>query len=186
MRFTITFHGPFHVATGTPELGVDRSVDRENPLPATSLKGLMRAAASEQLGLRDDVVDAVFGEDPTRQGRARSPLAASPWWWSDAEFAGAPVVTNTTQIRIDDESGVTRRGFVMFGEHVWAEAATFDVEQREQVDDLDLHELVLRGAARAVVSLGGLRRKGEGWVTVSGDPWSLADTTRLLALRKES
>lgn len=183
MQFTITFHGPFHVATGTAEQGIDRTVDPDALLPASSLKGLMRAAAAEQLGVAPSVVDAVFGDDPTRRDRdRRRRLRPSPWWWSDAALVGAEVA-NITQIRVDDETGTTDRGFLMFGQHVWAEAATFDVEQRDPVDDLALHTLVLNAAARAVVSLGGQRRRGEGWVTVTGEPWTLQHTAQLMALR---
>ena len=38
LMFTITFRGPFHIG-GTPSEGLDRTVDREVPLPGTSLKG---------------------------------------------------------------------------------------------------------------------------------------------------
>ena len=44
ITFTVTIHGPFHISAGESGDGADNVVDRDNPLPASSLKGLMRAA----------------------------------------------------------------------------------------------------------------------------------------------
>lgn len=190
MRFEVTFHGPFHVATGVPELGVDRPVDPANPLPASSLKGLMRAAARDQLGLRDEVVNAVFGDDPTQEGRAPGQLKGSPWWWSDADLGEQPTVTNVARIRVDDDAGIVARGFIMFGKHVWADTASFVVEQVGDVADARIDTLVLRASAMAVLSLGGQRRRGEGWVTIAPGadeaPWAASDTAELMKLRREA
>lgn len=176
ITFTITFHTPFHVSTGTSERGLDRLVDAENPLPASSLKGRMRAAARETLRLDPGLVAAVFGS-------ASDP---SPWWWSDAAFSDDPLIRNVARVKIDDASGTTERGFLMFGQHVWADTATFTVAPRVTIARHDEHELVLRASARAITSLGGQRRRGEGWVTVTGGDWSPADTTRLITLRETS
>lgn len=176
MKFTITFHTPFHVSTGTSEKGLDRLVDVDNPLPASSLKGRMRAAASEDLGLPSALVDDVFGHVG----------APSPWWWSDAEFDSL-TVRNITQIKVNDRSGTSERGFLMFGQHVWATTAVFDVVRRVvQADRFPDHELVLRASARAITSLGGQRRRGEGWVTISEGPWTSQDTRRLIAMRGQA
>lgn len=171
ITFAMTFHGPFHVATGSGEDGMDRLVNHENPLPASSLKGVMRAAATEELGIAPEIVNEVYGLKN-----------ASPWWWSPARFVGRPVIGTATRIRIDEATGTTKRGFIMFGEQVWADRAVFTVTAREIISgDQALHELVLRASARAVTSVGGQRRRGEGWVTVTDDQaWSADDTARLL------
>ncbi|WP_051209227.1 RAMP superfamily CRISPR-associated protein [Propionicicella superfundia] len=177
LAFTIRFHGPFHVGTGRPEPGLDNAVDRDTPLPASSLKGLMRAAARESLGVRETLVDDVFGK----------PRQPAPWWWSDAQFAVPIAVTSTTRISVDDATGLAKRGFLMFGEHAWAEPATFCVEPRVRLSDeqYSVHSLVLRAAALAVLGLGGGRRRGEGWVSIEddGEPWTDADSERLIAAR---
>ena len=47
ITFTLAMHGPFHVSTGTPDEGMDSPIDLSCPLPATSLKGLLRAEVTE-------------------------------------------------------------------------------------------------------------------------------------------
>ena len=49
ITFTLAMHGPFHVSTGTPDEGMDSPIDLACPLPSTSLKGLLRAEATERL-----------------------------------------------------------------------------------------------------------------------------------------
>lgn len=159
-EFTITFHGPFHVGSGVASQGLDRVVDHVKPLPATSLKGVMRAAARD-LGVRPQVVTEIFGGPGG---------AGSPWWWSDAEFDTSDMVFDRlARIRVDDESGLVKRGFLMMGEVVWAPRARFRVAPLVSLDptDADRDRLVLRAAARAVVAVGGSRRRGEGWVTMT-------------------
>lgn len=181
MIFTITFHGPFRVGTGTPSEGLDARVDRDVLLPSTSLKGVMRAAASETLRLPDRLVSEVFGQG---SGGVASGTGGAPWGWSDAEFA-TPAITPVTRIRIDDATGLTQRGALMMGEHVWASTASFTVFPLTLLADparLTLHSRVLRASARAVTSLGGLRRRGEGWVSITDDqPLTTSDVEALLA-----
>ena len=183
ITFTITFHGPFHVSTGMSENGLDRTVDHTNLLPSSGLKGLMRAAASEELELVNELVDDIFGFG-TRSNRRPDGVdsTSSPWWWSTPTFASPAVVSTATRIRVDETTGATDRGFLMIGEHVWADSATFTVEPRVRMERRALHELVLRAAARAVTSLGGQRRRGEGWVTIRDElDWSGADSRTLLS-----
>lgn len=167
ITFTITFHGPFRVGTGTPAEGLDARVDLSNPLPSTSLKGVMRAAAVETLGLPPDLVADVFGSKAGDRSRSAT---ACPWGWTDAQFAGLLPPQPVTRIRVD-EHGLTRRGALMFGEHLWADSATFEVFQRHELDAATVrqHRLVLAAAGRAVSSVGALRRRGEGWVTITDD-----------------
>jgi CRISPR/Cas system CMR subunit Cmr4 (Cas7 group RAMP superfamily) len=176
ITFTIRFHGPFHVGTGNPDDGLDRPVDRSNLLPATSLKGLLRAEATEVLGIDGALVDRVFG--------ARGKPGA--WWWEDARPDGFLDVRRMARIVVGD-NGIVSRGFLMLGEHVWLERATFQVGPLRQLEpaDQELHMRVLRAAARSCMSLGGSRRRGEGWVSITDDQsvWTVDDSRAIVASR---
>ncbi|PZS33528.1 MAG: RAMP superfamily protein [Pseudonocardiales bacterium] len=175
LRFTIRFRTPFHVARAGAAEGMDSLVDRDVLLPSTSLKGRMRAEASALLGARHRLVAAVFGD--------RS--HPSPWAWTDAHVH-APQIGQAARIRVDDDTGTADGGFLMFGEQVWAREATYSVAclarlapevERDQ-------RLVLRAAARGIVSLGGSRRRGQGWVSISdGDDWPADGAIRLVEIR---
>jgi len=183
ITFTISFHGPFHIGSGVPDQGLDRILDRDDLVPASSLKGAMRAAAREVLKLDVALVGAVFGDSSQPDPGVASRRRSSPWEWSHADL-GDHTIQNLARIRMDDTTGTVARGFLMLGEVVWADTATFTVRQSSSIDgDLGDHLLVLRAAARAVTSLGGGRRRGEGWVTIS-DPeaWGADDTRSLRAL----
>lgn len=175
IHLTITFHGPFQVSTGSAGPGRDTTVDRHNLLPSTSLKGLMRYAAKHVLTLPCAVVEEVFGSNTT----------PSPWAWTDAQFARKPIVTPSARIKITGDRGRVEEGFLMLGEQVWAEKASFDVIPVDVPDDrLDQQRLVLEGSARAVTSLGSHRHRGSGWVSISGGPWTEQATGKLLDLRR--
>lgn len=180
-EFTITFHGPFHVGSGVADQGLDRVLDRGALLPGTSLKGVMRAAARETLRLDDSLVAQVFGGTLDDNGTTRR--VASPWAWSDAELSDR-TFQNLARIRINDETRTTERGFLMLGESVWATSARFTVTQHAELSgDVEEHKLVLRASARAVTAIGGGRRRGEGWVTITdGADWDRADTHLLRSL----
>lgn len=180
LDFDITFHGPFHVARGQAAGGNDRTVDRKQLLPASSLKGLLRAEAREQLELRRSLIDEVFG--------ARRP---SPWVWSDASMTGPGEVRRSARIRIGDaERGQAEDEFLMIGQQVWATSAVFSVEQWSEIppERIADHLLVLTAAALSVTALGGARRRGEGWVSISrrGFTWDADSTTSLLELREDA
>lgn len=177
MRFSIAFHGPFRVGTGSAGGGLDDVIDRSDPLPATSLKGLMRAAAIDLLGA-GGLVDEVFG----------TPSAPSPWSWSGARLEGV-TIRRRARVSLDPNTGTAREGALVFVEEVWAERGTFSVDRREPVppDRISLHELVLACAGQTVTSLGGDRRRGWGWVTIEADPPVTPEhVTRLAALREEA
>lgn len=156
LEFTIHFRGPFRIGGSDPVDLFDAPVNRANPLPASSLKGLMRAEASERLGIPPRWVEAVFG----------SPAVPCPWWWSDAVLQ-QPSFQPTTRVRVDDV-GRTMRGFLRFGEQVWATTAHFSVERVLQVapQELDRHHDILLAAAASVTSLGESRLRGSGWVDI--------------------
>jgi CRISPR/Cas system CSM-associated protein Csm3 (group 7 of RAMP superfamily) len=162
MKFEVSFFGPFRVATGLAGRGSDITVDLGNLLPASSLKGLMRAAAKQVLAGRPDLVVEVFGE----------PRSPSAWAWSSAALADA-TVRRRARVAIDDTTGTAVAEALLFGEEVWADTATFSVDPLVYLDPerRRLHELVLLAGAHGVHALGGSRRRGLGWVGIqAADP----------------
>lgn len=178
LEFTIRFRGPFAVATGSAGGGIDQCVDPARALPASSLKGLMRAEARHRLGLREQTVAEVFGDH--RQQPAS-------WRWTDARIPDLEVGL-WSRVRLDSQ-GRSDEHALMFGEQCWAKIATFAVVQLQPLDAgaEERHILLLRAAARHVSSLGKHRRRGMGWVSITdGLPWSDDDSQRLIALRAEA
>ncbi|WP_326794936.1 RAMP superfamily CRISPR-associated protein [Streptomyces sp. NBC_01808] len=185
MRVTITFHGPFRVATGRSRPGIDAAVDPDELLPASSLKGLMRDSAERLLPGAKGIADAVFGT-------ARHPSA---WAWEGASFPDPPPrIRVRAQVSLDEETGAAKHGHLLYGEEVWARAAEFTVYRHTRLPRVAGPELgesdhltVLACAAAGVHALGGGRRRGLGWVTCTPrepavDP-ELIDRFRLLAAR---
>ena len=173
MQFTVKFNGPFAVSTGAASVGVDAAVDRAHLLPATAVKGVMRAAAQHLLQLPSTIVEQVFG------GRGTT----SPWSWSTPEFRDHEVVRRA-RLAIDPATRTAAEGHLLLSEEVWADQATFEIRQSGYVDDVSRHELVLAAAATSVHSLGRDRRRGHGWVTVSADhPLSNEDIQAIYDLR---
>ncbi|MGW2320093.1 RAMP superfamily CRISPR-associated protein [Streptomyces sp. NPDC001680] len=152
------FHGPFRIGTGRPAPGADDTVDRDDPLPASSLKGVMRASAAWLLPGGAHLVDRVFGT-------ARQP---SPWHWSGADFGEQPPrAVVRARIAIDPVTGTAREDHLLHVEEHWARNAQFTVTRtaylppEEAADQL----AVLACAAAGVHALGADRRRGLGWVT---------------------
>ena len=176
LKFAISFHGPFRVGGGDPIDLYDAPARRDDPLPQSSLKGLMRAEAHERLGIEGSWVNRVFG----------SQSLPCPWWWSPVRLVGTKF-SATTKVRVDD-AGRSMRGFLRFGEQVWASGATFSIEQVGPIpaEDLKSHRTILMAAAASVTSLGESRLRGSGWVTIRPDdpPGDLAQ--QALALRTET
>ena len=85
IELEIRFNTAFRISQGYGQGEVDDVIDVENPLPATSLKGVMRDAARMVLpGKRQGktyvdhhLVDAVFGKRGS---------GSSPWNFSDGKF----------------------------------------------------------------------------------------------------
>lgn len=156
LHIEITFHGPFHIATGQARDGVLATVDRLAPLPATSLKGLMRASARRLLPYRSDLVAEVFGAS----GRT------SPWHWDNVELADPWHVQQRARIGIDPQTGAARTDFLVVGEEIWAESAELWITERLPLDEATRarHTTVLACAAAGVHGLGSDRRRGWGWV----------------------
>lgn len=163
LAFLVQFHGPFRVGTGRGRDGVDAALDLHDPVPASHLKGVMRASAREVMG--DVGLDEVFGG----QG------SGSPWAWDSAyPLVGdwqdlAPRVA--ARISIDDGMGTARPDHLQLAAQLWPPAgfrARFTVVLAGPLpaERRLWHEAVLRLAARATTALGGQRRRGLGWVTV--------------------
>lgn len=182
MRFTVEFHGPFRVGTGESARGSDDAVDTNDPLPASGIKGAMRAAAAG-IGVKETLIDEVFG----------TAASASPWAWVagyDWQWSGQSTEPDPQQrirIRIDEATGTVEDGGLFNVEALWPTNCAFDIDQIGHVaaDLTELHQAVLRNAARAVHSLGADRTRGFGWVTVKSGHANNAETTddmRLLGL----
>jgi CRISPR/Cas system CSM-associated protein Csm3 (group 7 of RAMP superfamily) len=162
VRFEITFHTPFRVASGQAGDGSDIAVDRGVLLPASSLKGVTRSAARDLLRFPAVLVRQVFGT-------ARQP---SPWAWSDARVTGTsrdgPTVRQRARIQIEAATSTVTRGALAIADEVLAVRAEFSVDRIGWISPGKLaeHETVLLASARAVTAIGGDRRRGLGWVTI--------------------
>jgi CRISPR/Cas system CSM-associated protein Csm3 (group 7 of RAMP superfamily) len=156
VTFSIIFHGPFHVLSGYAGTGsLDLTVDERNPLPGSSIKGVMRATASLVPGLAG-AVDEVFG----------TPARPSLWHWGDAEFDAEPLRRTRSRIAIGDD-GIVADGALVSFEEVWAESATLTIEQQMHEPDparIGREADYLATVARFVRSVGADRNRGFGWV----------------------
>jgi CRISPR/Cas system CSM-associated protein Csm3 (group 7 of RAMP superfamily) len=166
LRFRVEFAGPFRVSAGHARPGVDAAIDLTDALPASSLKGVMRATAKQLLGDDHQHVAAVFG----------TPANPTPWEWEDAiPVDGAwrdPVRASRIHIGADH---VAQNDMLGTAEQTQAAAATFAVHQRSRLADeqLRLHRIVLAVSAAATRTLGANRRRGLGWVHIRCDDVAL-------------
>lgn len=177
MTIDVTLHcrGPLQLA-GT------RSGDPESPptVPASALKGVMRHAARDVLGILPDIEERIFGSPTT----ARS-LVEAPWAWTDAVLR-EPVVEPAPRIKLARAgNGLVESGFLALDVQTWSLGAQFtivpmSVPAGQEEDD----RLVLIASARAVTSIGKLRHRGFGWVTVTAGEWTQECSERLATLRK--
>lgn len=172
--FRVEFAAPFRVSTGHARPGVDDTIDRDTPLPATSLKGLMRATAKQLLGEDHRLVSEVFG-------CVKRP---SPWSWSAARPVDGDWQTPAIAARIRIGDGhVADDDMLSSAEVTQAGAAEFTVNQYGHLteDALARHRALLVVAGHATRSLGANRRRGLGWVhiTCPDDPPN-ADMVRAL------
>jgi CRISPR/Cas system CMR subunit Cmr4 (Cas7 group RAMP superfamily) len=176
VRFEIFFHTPFRVSSGQAGDGSDTTVDRAALLPASSLKGVMLSAARDLLMLPVSQVEAVFG----------TAWHESPWGWSDAAMTEEASIRPRARIRIDPGTGTVARGALLVADEVLATRAEFTVDRIGWVPagQEGVHETILLAAARSVTAVGGDRRRGSGWVTVTpAEPrWSEAHLHAAIAL----
>ena len=170
VRFEIAFHTPFRVASGRAGDGRDTTVDAGALLPASSLKGVMRSAARDLLKFPDALVRRVFGTE-------REP---SLWSWSDArvlDAAGdAPAVRPRARIQIGADTQTVIPGALLIADEVLAVHGEFTIDRTGWIapGTAGEQETVLLAAARAVTAIGGDRRRGLGWVTITAadPPWT--------------
>jgi len=177
LGFTVTFHSTFRVGSTYARDGVDAALDRNDPLPPDHLKGLMRSAAADLLGLRTAEVASIFG----------SPMSPSPWAWSSAQTSDQDwVFSHRHRVGIDPGSHSALKDHLVLGEQAWAHQARFEVRQTGPLDEAasGRHQLILRAAASAVHSVGSWRRRGLGWVGIEPDagPITAEDVATLLSL----
>jgi CRISPR/Cas system CMR subunit Cmr4 (Cas7 group RAMP superfamily) len=178
VKFTIVFHTPFRVATGRAGDGSDSVVDPTMPLPASSLKGVMRAAARDLLGVSEQWVKLVYGWSQLQ----------SPWSWSDAVLTagnGQPLVRPRARIQIDPDTGTVAKGALGIADEVLAKTAEFRVDRAGYLtaEHREHHQTILVASARAVTGLGGSRRRGLGWVSIVplDPPWPAEEDQALTA-----
>ena len=176
MRFEIVFHTPFRVSCGQAGDGSDTTVDRAALLPASSLKGVMLSAARDLLRFPQPLVEAVFG----------TAWRESPWGWSDAAMTQEASTRPRTRIRIEPDTGTVAMGALLVADEVLAARAEFSIDRIGWVEagQEGMHETILLAAARSVTAVGGDRRRGSGWVTVTPvePPWSEAHLRTAAAL----
>lgn len=166
LNFSIEFHGPFLVGGESAGDGADIRVNKDVLIPGSSIKGRLRAEATNVLKVRKKLIDEVFGT-------AHTP---GKWWFSDVVFEdGGCSVRTSNRVAMDStkpESGLTEEHHLVFYDQCWAEAATFRIEQLASMEktELDQHKAVLCAAARSVTNLGAMRRRGHGWVSITPPP----------------
>ena len=124
IEFSVAIHSGFRVGAAYGRDGVDLAVDVEDPLPATHLKGIMRASAVELVTLLDvapELFDVVFG----------SVAMPSSWSWSGARpRAGAEWTVSTRhRVEIDPVAGAARKDHLVRAHRVDTRAATFAVHR---------------------------------------------------------
>lgn len=182
LAFTVTFHSPFRVGAAYARDGVAAALDREDPLPADHLKGVMRAAAVQLLGNRDHpAIGEVFG----------SPRTPSPWSWSHATTADGWAFTRRHRVKIDEDHHSAVKDHLVLAEQSWAASARFRITRVGPVNPGGLpeetHISLLRCAAAGVHGLGAWRRRGLGWVGVTPDdaPVTADDVIAIRALARE-
>ena len=166
LEFRVTFHTAY-------------AVNQQSMVPGSVLKGLMLDAARD-LGLTSPLlwpkVRAVFGGF-ARENELAGPTLPSPWAWSDLQFEQEASLRNRSRIRVDANTGTVADGAIVQVNEFGGQSLSgvFTVEQIGQVpqlgDSSDLtvkdHLVILEATARTVTGLGGSRRRGLGWVSVT-------------------
>lgn len=170
IQFSVRFHQPFLVRSGLAGAGVDATARADTPLPASSLKGAMRAAA-QVLDVDAGLLASVFGrETPSREASVRGASGRGAWAWTDAGPRSSFEVQLRARNRIDTASGVALAEALTVSEEYWQSdtSAAFAVEQVRHLGprELERHTVVLHAAAYAVTALGSWRNRGMGTVTI--------------------
>lgn len=160
LEFGVRFHTPFRIGAAHAQDGVDLAVDRGEPLGASHLKGLMRAAATHTLGVGTSLVNDIFG---SAQNQA-------PWAWAPAQPEGSwGEPSRRHRVHIDPVTHTAFTDGMLTAHQMTTAYAWFSISQTRPIDDgrLEKHKLVLRCSAAAVHGIGGWRRRGYGWVGIA-------------------
>lgn len=178
LHFRVRFHGPFHVLTGSAAETVDATVDEDNPLPESAVKGLMRASAC-RLGLPPELIADVYGRAAGKAGAGR---AESAWGWRCGTLEHDRL-TSRVSVPIDEASGTARSGAIRFAQELWASEMSVYVERLHYLPDETAakHREVLRCSAYGINALGHDRNRGYGWVSVDEDGADRVDEAQRLA-----
>lgn len=177
LNVSVALHTPTRIATGRAARGLDAVLDPEL-IPASSLKGVMRAAATEILDLPAQTVLRLFG-GPAGQ--------ASPWAWSDIDLAGSnSVISTRVRVPLDPVSGVAVEGGLFHAEELWVDQElSFTVHQVSETADPRVDALLLAASAMSVKGIGAARRRGLGWTTmtaaIGGQQVGAQDAARAVA-----
>ena len=165
LEFSVQFHQPFLIRSGDARGGLDAVARHGTPLPASSLKGAMRAACLNVLGAPRGLVQDIFGQE----GRIGGSLGRGAWAWTDAGPSTAFLTWSRARNRIDPEFGVVRPEALTFSEEFWqVDKATFVVEQVMPLepDVAKRQTTLLAGCAWGVTGLGSWRNRSMGSVTI--------------------
>ncbi|MFB9733444.1 RAMP superfamily CRISPR-associated protein [Ornithinimicrobium kibberense] len=177
LAFTVHFHSPFLIATGQARAGFDATVDLVDPLRESHIKGLMSDAAARVLGLPPRRLEQIFG----------SAEVPSPWHWfvvpADGE-AGAVAPAERFRVSIDPDTHTSTQDMLLRARVGQTRQAQFRVDRIDCTgsEQARAEALALTAAARAIHLLGGMRRRGFGWVGVTGGVELNQDSLRELGL----
>lgn len=165
LKFKVETHAPFFISSGVGAGTLDAVARKDSPLPASSLKGVMRAAATQVLQMPSETVEAIFGKEGS----------AGAWSWTDAgptedEPTEAFTVGKRSRIRLSD-AGTAQRESLAATEMYWANTKarpSFFVEQAMPIEQglINGHLAVLIASARAATAVGAWRNRGMGAVTL--------------------
>lgn len=172
LEFKVVFHTAY-------------AVDRASAIPGSVIKGLMLEAARD-LGLTEpwELARTVFGghkhdiamidktDNPEGEAGSAGPTMPSPWAWSDVWFDEDRGHRTRSRIKIDPDTGAIVDGAIVQVTEFGGQDLTgsFAIEQTARIWGclgIDDHLTILEATARTVTALGGDRRRGLGWVTVS-------------------
>lgn len=159
IEFSTLFDQPFLVRSGLVGDGLDARGRSDAAVPASSLKGAMRASATSVLGLPENLIELIFGT-------IKSP---SPWAWTDAGPRSSFIKFSRPRVRIDPESGVAKPEALTSTEEYWqTEPATFSIEQMAALPDGRLTDdtAILQACAWGVTAMGSWRNRSMGTVTI--------------------
>jgi len=145
---------------------MDTTIDPENPLPSTAVKGLLKSHLRHSLRVPEEMVASIFhSEDDQR------------WVFSDGRVQVK--VNAWTRVQVDDDGRSAER-LLMVGEQAFAETGELVVTWVGRGPAPEQEVRALRAAARCVTSLGSHRRRGLGWVSLAdNEPWTEDDSRAL-------